>query len=199
MKGLRGPKTRGGNAVTREEQELCRGLRAGSPKAYRQLLDRYTPYVWAVVRNIAGASLPQAELEDLTAEVFAGVWQRREGLREEGSLRGYLAACARNAAWDALRQRSVPLEELPEEMVDVNPSPGEEVERRELLEAVEAALDALEPEDRAVLRRYYFAGETLASMAREMGIGEGTLRVRMHRVRRALREELRKRGITNEN
>ena len=91
------------------------------------------------------------------------------------------------------------MEELPEELVDVDSSPVEEVERQELLEAVEAALDALEPEDRAVLRRYYFAGETLASMAREMGIGEGTLRVRMHRVRRALREELRKRGITNEN
>ena len=40
MKGLRGPKTRGGNAVTREEQDLCRGLRAGSPKAFRLLLDR---------------------------------------------------------------------------------------------------------------------------------------------------------------
>ena len=199
MKGLRGPKTRGGNAVTREEQDLCRGLRAGSPKAYRQLLDRYTPYVWAVVRNIAGEKLSRAELEDLAAEVFAGIWRGREGLREEGSLRGYLAASARNAAWDALRQRSVPLEELPEEMVDVNPSPGEEVERRELLEAVEAALAELDPEDRAVLRRHYFAGETLASMARAMGMGEGALRVRMHRVRRALREELRKRGITNEN
>ena len=185
--------------MTREEQDLCRGLRAGSPKAYRQLLDRYTPYVWAVVRNIAGEKLSRAELEDLAAEVFAGIWQGREGLREEGSLRGYLAASARNAAWDALRQRSVPLEELPEEMVDVNPSPGEEVERRELLEAVEAALAELDPEDRAVLRRHYFAGETLASMAREMGMGEGALRVRMHRVRRARREELRKRGITTEN
>ena len=87
--------------MTREEQELCRGLRAGSPKAYRQLLDRYTPYVWAVVRNIAGEKLSRAELEDLAAEVFAGIWRGREGLREEGSLRGYLAASARNAAWDA--------------------------------------------------------------------------------------------------
>ena len=84
--------------MTREEQDLCRGLRAGSPKAYRQLLDRYTPYVWAVVRNIAGEKLSRAELEDLAAEVFAGIWRGREGLREEGSLRGYLAACARNHA-----------------------------------------------------------------------------------------------------
>ena len=200
MKGFgRGPERKGGNAVKDEERELCRGLRAGNPKAYRQLLDRYTPYVWAVVRNIAGGKLPQAELEDLAAEVFAGIWRGREGLREEGSLRGYLAACARNAAWDALRQGSVPLEELPEEMVDVDPSPGEAAERRELLEAVESALEGLDPEDRRILRRHYFAGETLASMAREMKIGEGALRVRMHRVRRALREELKKRGITNEN
>ena len=81
----------------------------------------------------------------------------------------------------------------------MDPSPGEAAERRELLEAVESALEGLDPEDRRILRRHYFAGETLASMAREMKIGEGALRVRMHRVRRALREELKKRGITNEN
>jgi len=56
---------------------------------------------------------------------------------------------------------------------------------------VQAALGALEPEERRLLDLRYGSDMTQRAIAEELGVPEGTVKVRLHRLRVRLKDELR--------
>jgi RNA polymerase sigma-70 factor (ECF subfamily) len=58
------------------------------------------------------------------------------------------------------------------------------------LERVKDGLSALEPEQRDVLRRHYLESRSVAEIASELGIPEGTVKSRLHAARHQLRLRL---------
>jgi RNA polymerase sigma-70 factor (ECF subfamily) len=58
------------------------------------------------------------------------------------------------------------------------------------------ALDQLTPEHRAVVVGAYYGGRSVAELAREHQIPEGTVKSRMHYALRALRLALQERGVS---
>ena len=91
------------------EEQLTKALRRGDLPALEELLDRYTPYVSSVIARILRGR--QADVEELTADVFLAAWDNRDKLRP-GQVKGYLGAIARNRAFNLLRadRESLPLE-----------------------------------------------------------------------------------------
>lgn len=92
------------------EAELVKVLRRGSTDALTELIDRYTPYISSVIARILRGR--QADVEELTADVFLAVWDNRDKLRP-GQVKGYLGTIARNRAFNLLRSEheSLPLED----------------------------------------------------------------------------------------
>lgn len=92
-------------------------------------------------------------------------------------------AAKRNSAYD------VALSELE----GCLPAPGtveHELETRELVRVVEGFLDTLSRENRVIfLRRYWFA-DSYQDIARQMGLSEKTVSVRLSRLREKLRQYL---------
>lgn len=58
------------------EQLLLRRLRAGEPAALEALMDRYLPYVSAVVWNILRGALPPEDGEEVVSDVFLATWNQ---------------------------------------------------------------------------------------------------------------------------
>ena len=56
-------------------------------------------------------------------------------------------------------------------------------------------LTCLPQEDRIVFLRRYWYGDSLAAIAKARGTGQNHLAVRMHRLRKRLREYLKEEGI----
>ena len=97
--------------------------------------------------------------------------------------------------------RTVSLEEE-QEFVDVAAAPedpGIQVDPR-LEEATAEALSALAAEDRFLLSSYFLDGNTLAEVARMLGVHESTASRRVEKItstlRKGIRECLRRRGMT---
>jgi RNA polymerase sigma-70 factor (ECF subfamily) len=111
-------------------------------------------------------------------------WRRRSTLRDSERRNQWLATIVRN---EAFRQHA-----------RVRPDPTSTIEIREgaederVLAAVEladlhAALDRLSDPDRQLLEMKYEEDLTQATIARRLGIPEGTVKVRLHRARNKLR------------
>ena len=100
------------------EAELVKALRRGSPDALAELIDCYTPYIPSVIARILRGR--QADVEELTADVFLAAWNNRDKLRP-GQVKGYLGTIARNRAFNRLRSEceSLPLED------DIRPAFGD--------------------------------------------------------------------------
>ena len=102
-----------------DDQKLMARLHKDEEQWYSLLIDRYAPYVAAVVGGIAKGALTASDLEEVAADVFFKVWRKREELRPD-SVKGFIARIARTTTIDRLRAKG--MEFLPYEY-DVIPIP----------------------------------------------------------------------------
>jgi RNA polymerase sigma-70 factor (ECF subfamily) len=86
------------------DEELARGLTSGDEACLEAAYHRWS----TLVRSLAWRSLDDAgEAEDVTQQVFLGVWRGRTGYRpERGTLPGWIVGITRRKIADALSARS---------------------------------------------------------------------------------------------
>ena len=177
------------------ESKLVKKLNQHSRGALDQAISRYTPYVSAVVLRALAGRASREDVEELCADVFVALWTHAETLEPEQGLRPWLAAVARNKATDWLRSRH-PNEPILEDAPDPAPGPEELAQRREQSARLWAAVGALGEPDRTLFLRYYYEGEKLKSIAKELGLSQANAKQRLFRGRKALKAALQEGGDT---
>jgi RNA polymerase sigma-70 factor (ECF subfamily) len=115
--------------------------------------------------------------DEATCEAFARLYAYRDGVRDPGAW--VFRTAFRLAARELKRQRQHVDTKLPEEI-------GGQVSV--LPHAVATGLRRLSPEQRSAVFLHYFADMPLGEVARLSGVPTATVKVRLHRARRALRE-----------
>lgn len=176
------------------EQNALTLLKNKDPRGLGWFIDRYTPYVSAVIWNLGQPRLSRQDAEELCSDVFLVLWQSAEKPRP-GKVKAFLGSVARHKALSRLRR---PGPELPlEEDILLLPDEGPEAlaERRERQQAVRQAVEALDPTDRDIFVRYYYYGQKTPRIAKETGLKPDAVRQRLKRGRDRLRTQLTQGGI----
>lgn len=172
-----------------DERTLIQKLNRGSRSALDAAVERFTPYVGAVILRALAGRACREDVEELCADVFVALWANAPGLDPGQGLRPWLAAVARNKATDWLR-RCRPTAPIPDNAPDPAPGPEELVQRREQSARLWAAVDGLDEPDRTLFLRYYYEGEKLKTVAAELGLSQTAAKQRLFRGRKALRAAL---------
>ena len=138
------------------------------------------------------------DAEEVVSDAFLALWEHA-GQVEPGKLRPWLGRVVRNKALNRLRALGgeLPLEEdwLALEP-DRRPGPAEAVEQAERAELIRALLNGLPPQDRAIFLRHYYYGQTAADIGAALAMPPSTVKVRLHRGRKKLKELLMERGYS---
>ena len=140
----------------RTDCKLVLRLRNGDAEALEAVLKLH----WnRLLTFVAAFGVDSDTAEDIAQQTFVRLWERREVLRLEGSLRGLLFKIARNLYFDAARQ-SKAQERAARRSVENLPgvaTPSDDFVRRELRARIEEAIDALPKRRREVfvLVRYH--------------------------------------------
>jgi RNA polymerase sigma-70 factor, ECF subfamily len=169
-----------------DDDELVAQIAAGDDTALRELFTRHAPWLAARLR----AALPVADVEDVLQETFLAAWRGAGGYQPQQACGGWLWGIARRQAALALRRRGPASMPLPPELA---PEPSRSDPLQAALSRVDLddALTALGRPDREVWRLMYVEDRPVAEVAGLLGIPEGTVKSRAHRVRRLLRAALR--------
>ncbi|MDC0666302.1 sigma-70 family RNA polymerase sigma factor [Nannocystis radixulma] len=129
------------------------------------------------------------EADDLVQEALVATW--KHGPAREGSLRPWLATVVRNLfrmrlRADARRERR----EQEAAATTWSAQPDHEFERLAVLKILLSEIEALPAEDRRILVRRFFTGEQAVDIGRELGIPAATIRSRLNRSLKRLRDRL---------
>jgi len=175
-----------------DDDALIAALAHGDDTALRELFTRHAPWLAARLRAI----LPAADVEDVLQESFLAVWRGARRYRPEGSAGGWLWGITRRQAALWLRRRgpdAVPLAAL-EALACPGGQPADDPAEAAVSRAeIAAAVRALGPEGstaQEVWRLMYLEDRPVTEVAGLMGVPEGTVKSRAHRVRQLMRAVL---------
>ena len=173
---------------------ILRGLRSGNPAALEKLMDKYIPYVSAIVWNFLRSSMTKEDAEEVVSDVFLAAWNQAKDIQPQ-ALKPWLGAVARNKARQKLRSAGFDLP-LEEEVLEIpeGDTPEERLTRTEEARLVREALDHLGQPDREIFLRHYWYAQTVAEIGAQLHLNESTIKTKLRRGRQRLKEILQKWG-----
>jgi RNA polymerase sigma factor (sigma-70 family) len=177
--------SRGPAALTSElsDARLVSRCRSGDDDAWRELVDRFSRYVYAIA--IQGFRMPEHDAEDVFQEVFARVYERLDSLREDEAFRPWLGQLTRRVCIDRIRSgtKEQPAEEELAEVAD-------EDMLSQLEEAfdVHDALAALPEHCQEILDRFFARDESYRDIGEALELPAGTIASRISRCLVRLRD-----------
>lgn len=128
-----------------------------------------------------------SEAEDIAQDALLRAWRRRSTLRDCERRKDWLATIVRNEAFrQHARVRPDPIASIETKEAAEDEQIVSTVERADL----HAALKRLDDRDRELIQLRYNEDLTQEAIARRLGIPDGTVKVRLHRVRHKLRRAL---------
>jgi RNA polymerase sigma-70 factor (ECF subfamily) len=167
------------------DQQLVFSIAEGDAGALRVLYERHAG--WLIAR-LTRRCADQAIVDEVVQDTFLAVWRGARRYRGEGEVAAWIWGIGIRRLLDRFRRRRVP-EWLPG-------GAGSEPSAEELvLLGIEhgdlaGALDRLSPELRSVISATVLDGLTTREAAALLGIPSGTVKSRLVRARRELREAL---------
>ena len=169
-----------------------RRLQRGETGAFEVLVQRHEKIIFNLVYRMLGDYDDAAETSQ---EVFLSAYRAIGQFRGEANFSTWLYRIALNHAttrrksMSARQKRLVPIDGA--DMVDDGQvGPAESLEKKELRESVQRALNELEPEDAAVILLRDLQDVSYEDVARVLKIPVGTVKSRLHRARQALKARL---------
>lgn len=183
-----------------DDAALVACVLAGERDAFRQIMQRCNQRMFRVVR---GVIRNEAEAEDVVQEAYVHGYEKLASFRGEASLATWLTRIALNEAYGRLRRRrdSVDIDDI-----DLSASvaaqliafpghvlgddPAEEAARTQMRRLLEQAVDALPEAFRLVYLLRDVEGCSVEETALALELRPETVKTRLHRARRQLRDAL---------
>lgn len=172
--------------------ELVTTHLAGDPRAFSELVKRYTQAIYNVAYRFTNDA---HEAENLTQETFLRAWNVLPRLALDKPLKPYFVRIAVNLCHDWAEQKKLanvtPLEEGDEiDFPDEESDPLRAVSDAELRDRVRANIELLPPLYRTVITLRYTEEMSYDEMATALDLPVNTVRTHLHRAKTRLRELL---------
>ena len=186
-------------ATGADDAELVRRALARDGTAFRTIMERYNRRLYRIARGILRND---TEAEDVVQEAYVSAFAHLQDFRGDSSLATWLSRIAINEALGRLR-RDRPAVELA--VVEAQRSdariiqfphtgasadPERTMAQRQILQLVERATDNLPEMFRIVFVTRVIEGMSVEETADLLGLRPETVKTRLHRARRLVREQL---------
>jgi len=160
----------------------------------RAVEELYATYRDDLFRYLCSLTHDPAQAEDLLSETFLQALQSAGSFRGQSSEKTWLFGIARNLWLRALRRRrpTVPLEDLAG--LAAGEEPADAAAARMLRDRIRTLLAQKDERTRAIVMQR-MQGVPFETIARALGISDGSARVMDYRTRQWLKETLRKEGL----
>ncbi|MCH5202657.1 MAG: sigma-70 family RNA polymerase sigma factor [Oscillospiraceae bacterium] len=185
--------------IETDSEKLVKRLKKGDEKALEIIIEQYTPFVSTIIFNVSAGKLSTFDIEDTTADVFYTLWKNQSKIIPD-KLKGYITSIAKSKAKNKIRdlkktQDTVDIENViaidDYELV-------KRIEKEDIANNLMEAVKELGIPDSEIIIRYYYYYQSTGKIAEIMGMNKETVKSKIKRGRKKLKNILIERGFTNE-
>lgn len=171
-----------------EELELIRRIVSGETRLCARLADRYGRAVYTLVVRIVGCT---EDAEEVTQDIFLKAFSKLDRFSGRSSFSTWLYRIAYNTAISHARRAHPKFYGMDERRLAALPDSEadrleEWAEKQERLDALNRAVELLDPEERALVTLFYYEDRPVAECAAIAELSESNVKVRLHRIRKKL-------------
>ena len=175
-----------------DEAELIARARRGDEEAYASLVATHSDIAFRTAYLVTGSA---TDAEEATQDAFLAAYRALPRFRGDAPLRPWLLRIVANAARNRRRasRRRADLELRVVDQFshgDAAPSPEAAVEAAEERAALLRAVNSLDESDRRVIACRFFLDLDVAESAAVLGCADGTVKSRLSRALRRLRDRM---------
>jgi RNA polymerase sigma factor (sigma-70 family) len=163
--------------------QLVARCRAGDEAAWRELVERFSRYVYGIA--VQGFRLSEHEADDVFQEVFSRAYEHLDGLRDDDAVRPWLAQLTRRLCIDTIRARS---REQATEDIEEDASVDERIAQLDDALTVHQALAGLPEHCQEILDRFFAKDESYRTIGEALDLPAGTIASRISRCLGKLRD-----------
>jgi len=176
--------------ITKEEEfALIDRVLAGQTEAYARLVDSYKSYVFTIALKVL-ENRPEAE--EAAQDAFIRAFHYLKKFNREARFSTWLYRITFNTAISAKRKNKMRLDSIENKIILHEGAAEDALERNDKHEFIAQAMEKLNEMDKLSIQLYYLQEFSLEEVAEMMGQPTNTIKVRVHRARIRLAEELTK-------
>jgi RNA polymerase sigma factor (sigma-70 family) len=175
------------DGIPMTDEDIIDAFRSGDDRATAALYERYGRLVFTVCLRVL---TDRSRAEDAVQQTFVQAWRSASSFDATRSFGPWLATIARRVSIDLLRREARHQNEslVHNEAALISLPPN--AEQIEAVWKVREAIDALNSEDRQLIKMQHFDGAQHAEIAEHLGIPVGTVKSRAFRIHRDLARTL---------
>ncbi len=179
-----------------DDTELIRQIKRGDERAFEELIKRYSNLIINLATQIMGS---QDEGWDIAQEVFISVWKNIKSFDTNKNFYPWVRKITINACYEELRKRKGHIESSLDDVEDDEPSidlpdktysPEDILDKIELKEMVEKALNSLPEHYRVTLWLRIIENLSYEEIAETLNINIGTVKSRINMARKMMQDRL---------
>jgi RNA polymerase sigma-70 factor (ECF subfamily) len=172
---------------------LLNGIRSGDKSAFKELINRHKDYAFTVAYRILNN---REDAEEVAQDAFMQAFGALKSFNAESIFTTWFYRIVFNAALMQQRKNkvvSIDIETSSEAfLVSHSSDSAEDLQKNERKKAIQKALQSLSADDTAMITLFYLKELSLEEIAEITKISAETAKVKIHRARKRLAEEMKK-------
>ncbi|HZB14388.1 MAG TPA: sigma-70 family RNA polymerase sigma factor [Chryseolinea sp.] len=169
------------------EHSRIERILAGEQHLYAEMVDKYKSYAYTIAKKIL-QNRPDAE--EATQDAFIKAYQHLKGFNQQSKFSTWLYRIVFNTAISYKRKNRQQFQSIENTLVEYRAEGEGMLEKTDRTKFLNLAMAKLNEADRTALTLFYLQEFSLEEIAEITGMQANTAKVRIHRARLRLAEEL---------
>lgn len=173
--------------------ELIDQVLAGTATAFSELVSRHQRYVFSLALRF---TKNREDAEEIAQDCFVKAYRSLASFQRTAKFTTWLYGIVYHTSMTFLRKKRIEITPLDDDenflqIEDKAPHmKANEVEEKSRSEYLDKAIDLLLPDDAVILSLFYKGEQSLEEIAKATGYEANTVKVKLHRARKRLRDKL---------
>lgn len=162
------------------------------------MIKDFKGYVLTIIQNNSKGALSKEDQEEIISDVFLSIWHNKKKIDNSKPLKNYIAGITKNIIrnkFKEIKNNNLNIE-LQEEQIEDTTNMDIIYEKEQINQAITEELNGMKKDEYEVFTKYYYCSKSIKEIAKELKLSEGNVKVKLHRIRKKLKKNLQKRGVT---